>query len=98
MPPDMVAYLTNSLDLTSDDVYAIDGPLNVPDLMALYKLDSPELKDKPFLPSIPATLRSNESIFEIIKRQGVLVHHPYNSFTTVVDFINSAAYDPDVLA
>ncbi|MFL6216372.1 MAG: polyphosphate kinase 1 [Blastocatellia bacterium] len=98
MPPDMVAYLTNSLDLTSDDVYAIDGPLNVPDLMALYKLDRPELKDKPFVASIPLAMRSNESIFEIIKRQDVLVHHPYNSFTSVVDFINSAAYDPDVLA
>ncbi|MEN3333905.1 MAG: polyphosphate kinase, partial [Blastocatellia bacterium] len=98
MPPDMVAYLTNSLDLTSDDVYAIDGPLNVPDLMGLYKLDRPELKDKPFVASIPLSLRSNESIFEVIKRQDILVHHPYNSFATVVDFINSAATDPDVLA
>jgi polyphosphate kinase len=98
MPPDMVAYLTNSLDLTSDDVYAIDGPLNVPDLMALYKLDRPELKDKPFVASIPPALRSNESIFDVIKRQDILVHHPYNSFATVVDFINSAATDPDVLA
>jgi polyphosphate kinase len=98
MPPDMVAYLTNSLDLTSDDVYAIDGPLNVPDLMALYKLDRPELKDKPFIASIPPPLRSNESIFDVIKRQDILVHHPYNSFSTVVDFINSAATDPDVLA
>jgi polyphosphate kinase len=98
MPPDMVAYLTNSLDLTSDDVYAIDGPLNVPDLMALYKLDRPELKDKPFIASIPTPLRSNELIFDVIKRQDVLVHHPYNSFATVVDFINSAATDPDVLA
>ncbi|HJQ25006.1 MAG TPA: polyphosphate kinase 1 [Blastocatellia bacterium] len=98
MPPDMVAYLTNSLDLTSDDVYVIDGPLNVPDLMALYKLDRPELKDKPFIASIPAALRSNEPIFDVIKRQDILVHHPYNSFSTVVDFISRAAIDPDVLA
>jgi polyphosphate kinase len=98
MPPDMVAYLTNSLDLTSDDVYAIDGPLNVPDLMALYKLERPALKDKPFIASIPLPLRSNEPIFDVIKRQDILVHHPYNTFSTVVDFINSAATDPDVLA
>jgi polyphosphate kinase len=98
MPPDMVAYLTNSLALTGDDVYAIDGPLNVPDVMGLYKLDRPELKDKPFIPSLPAPLRSNEAIFDVIKRQDILVHHPYNSFSTVVDFINSAATDPDVLA
>src|SRR2546423_13883148 len=98
MPPDMVAYLTNSLDLMSDDVYVIDGPLNVPDLMALYKLERPELKDKPFVASIPAALRSNEPIFDVIKRQDLLVHHPYNSFSTVVDFISSAAVDPDVLA
>ena len=98
MPPDMVTYLTTSLSLTSDDVYAIDGPLNVPDLMALYKLDRPELKDKPFVASVPVPMRSNDSVFDIIKRQDVLVHHPYNTFSTVVDFINSAAIDPDVLA
>jgi polyphosphate kinase len=98
MPGEMVRYLASSLKLTADDVYTIDGPLNLPDLMALYKLERPELKDKPFVASSPAPLRTTESIFEVIKRQDVLVHHPYDSFSSVVDFINTSATDPDVLA
>jgi polyphosphate kinase len=98
MPGEMVRYLAGSLNLSAEDVYTIDDPLNVPDLMALYKLDRPEIKDKPFMPSVPASLRTNEPIFDVIKRQDVLVHHPYTTFSTVVDFIKTAASDPDVLA
>jgi polyphosphate kinase len=98
MPQEMVRYLESSLGLTGEDVYTIDGPLNVPDLMALYKLDKPELKDKPLVASIPPPFRAGEPIFDIIKRNDILVHHPYNSFSTVTDFINTAAVDPDVLA
>jgi len=98
MPQEMVRYLESSLGLSSDDVYTIEGPLNVPDLMALYKQDKPEMKDKPLLASLPAPFRTGEPLFDIIKRHDILVHHPYNSFSTVVDFINTAAIDPDVLA
>ncbi|HWO00729.1 MAG TPA: polyphosphate kinase 1 [Blastocatellia bacterium] len=98
MPGEMVRYLASSLRLAADDVYTIDGPLNLPDLMSLYKLDLPELKDKPLVASVPAVLRSNDSIFDLIKRQDVLVHHPYDSFSSVVDFIKTSATDPDVLA
>ncbi|HWP44133.1 MAG TPA: polyphosphate kinase 1 [Blastocatellia bacterium] len=98
MPGEMVRYLASSLNLSAEDVYTVDDPLNVPDLMALYRLDRPELKDKPFLPSVPAPLRTGELIFDVIKRQDVLVHHPYNTFSSVTDFINTAALDPDVLA
>jgi polyphosphate kinase len=98
MPGEMVRYLASSLNLTADDVYTIDGPLNVPDLMALYRLDRPDLKDKPHVASIPIPLRSSETIFDVIKRQDILLHHPYNSFSSVVDFINTAALDPHVLA
>ncbi|HEX5735151.1 MAG TPA: polyphosphate kinase 1 [Blastocatellia bacterium] len=98
MPGEMMRTLASSLGLGADDVYTIDGPLNVPDLMALYKIDRPELKDRPLSASIPLALRSADNVFEIIKRQDVLVHHPYNSFSTVTDFINTAAIDPDVLA
>jgi polyphosphate kinase len=98
MPGEMVRYLAGSLHLTVDDVYTIDGPINVPDLMSLYKLDRPALKDRPYIASVPDSLRSNELIFDVIKRHDVLVHHPYNSFSTAVDFINVAAVDPDVLA
>jgi polyphosphate kinase len=101
MPGEMVRYLASSLHLGADDVYTIDGPLNMPDLMALYKLEwpeLPELKDKPYAASVPSALRTNESVFDVIKRQDVLVHHPYDSFASVLDFINSAAADPDVQA
>jgi polyphosphate kinase len=98
MPGEMVRYLASPLKLGADDVYTIDGPLNMPDVMALYKLDRPELKDKTFIPAAPPAFRTNESVFDVIKRQDVLVHHPYNSFASVMDFINSAADDPDVQA
>lgn len=101
MPGEMVRYLASSLRLAAEDVYTIDGPLNMPDLMALYKLDRPEsteLKDKPYAASAPPALRTGESVFDVIKRQDVLVHHPYDSFASVLDFINSAAADPDVQA
>ena len=98
MPGEMVRYLASSLRLSADDVYPIDGPLNMPDLMALYKLDQPTLKDKPLIASVAPAFRTEESMFDVIKRHDVLVHHPYNSFSSVVDFINTAANDPDVLA
>jgi len=98
MPGEMVRYLATSLNLTADDVYTVEGPLNLPDLMELYKLDRPELKDRPFVASVPIVLRGEENVFEVIKRQDVLVHHPFNSFGSVVDFINTAALDPQVLA
>jgi polyphosphate kinase len=98
MPAEMVEYLTNSLRIEPDDVYKIDGLIDVPDLMELYSLDKPELRDKPLKAVVPAALRTKESIFDAIKKQDVLVHHPYTSFATIVDFIQSAAHDPQVVA
>ena len=98
MPGEMVRYLASSLRLSADDVYTIDGPLNMPDMMALYKLEQPELKDKPHTPSVAPAFRNEEPMFDVIKRHDVLVHHPYNSFSSVVDFIKTAANDPKVLA
>ncbi|HJQ71650.1 MAG TPA: polyphosphate kinase 1 [Blastocatellia bacterium] len=98
MPGEMMRTLASSLGLGADDVYTIDGPLNVPDLMALYKIDRPELKDRPLSATVPHALRGADNIFDVIRRQDVLVHHPYNSFSSVTDFINTAAIDTDVLA
>jgi polyphosphate kinase len=98
MPSEMVDYLTNSLKIDPDDVYKIDGLLDVGDLMELYGLDMPELKDKPLKAVVPPALRNKESIFDALKRQDVLVHHPYTSFGTIVDFIHAAAQDPQVVA
>ena len=98
MPREMVEYLTKSLHIEPHDVYKIDGLLDVPDLMELYGLDKPELKDKPLKAIVPPAMRKRESVFDAIKKQDVLVHHPYTSFATIVDFIESAAQDPDVVA
>ena len=98
MPEEMVTYLTSSLGLTPDDVYMIDGPLNVSNLMSLHLLDRPELKDKPFQPVVPRILKGQTSIFEVINRKDILLHHPFTSYTTLTDFINAAANDPNVLA
>jgi polyphosphate kinase len=97
MPAEMVAYLTQALELTKDDVYAVDGPLNIPDLMQLYDLDRPELKDKPPQLMLPAPLR-NGNFFEAIKQQDVFLHHPFTSYGAVTNFIKAAATDPDVVA
>jgi polyphosphate kinase len=98
MSQEMVKVLRSSLELVEQDVYTIDGPLNIPDLMALYKLDLPELKDRPFTPVTPNVLRSTESIFDAIRHQDILLHHPYESFAPVVEFLRQAAEDPNVLA
>ena len=98
MPSEMVEYLTSSLGIERDDVYEIGGLLDAPDLMELYGLDQPELKDKPLKAVVPAALRNNESLFDVIKTQDLLLHHPYSSFGTIVDFIQAAANDPQVVA
>lgn len=94
----MIKVLRHSLELEEQDVYTIDGPLNIPDLMALYKLDLPELKDLPFTPTTPAALRTSETIFDAIRTQDILLHHPYESFAPVVELIRQAARDPNVVA
>lgn len=94
----MVKLLQKSLDLVEQDVYSIDGLLNLPDLMTIYKLDLPGLKDKSFTPATPVALRASDSIFEAIKAQDILLHTPYDSFAPVVEFLRAAARDPKVVA
>ena len=98
MPADMVSYLTQSLGLSAEDVYVINGPLNIPDLMQLYDLDYPELKDRPLQLSTPEVLSESANVFDVIKRHDVLLHHPYTAYSTVTDFIKTAAADQDVVA
>ncbi|MFN0086052.1 MAG: polyphosphate kinase 1 [Blastocatellia bacterium] len=98
MTPHMVKLLRSSLDMNEQDVYTIDGPISIPDLMALYKLDLPELKDVPFTPTTPAALRAGENIFDAIRQNDILLHHPYESFAPVVEFLRAAGRDPNVLA
>lgn len=98
MSPQMVKLLCDSLDLGEPDVYTIDGLLNIPDLMALTKLDFPALKDPPFTPLMPPVFQSSEGLFDAIRQQDILLHHPYDSFAPVVEFVRCAARDPNVLA
>jgi polyphosphate kinase len=97
MPKEMVEYLTESLDLSAEDVYVTDGPLSLQDFMSLYDLNRPDLKDKGFEPTTPEWLRK-KSIFDVIKEGDLLMHHPFDSYRTVTNFINEAVDDPDVVA
>lgn len=98
MPTEMIDYLTESLDLTESDVYRINGPLAMQELMSVYDCDRADLKDKPFEAVIPDWYSSRKSIFEAIKQRDRLVHHPYDSYDCVTEFINQAVADDDVVA
>ena len=98
MPREMIDYLTASLDLETQDVYVFDGPLNVQDLMTLYDVKRPDLKDSPYTPSSPEWYESYPTIFDAIKERDRLLHHPYDSYDCVTGFINQAVEDPDVVA
>ncbi|HEY6119992.1 MAG TPA: polyphosphate kinase 1 [Pyrinomonadaceae bacterium] len=98
MPQEMVSYLSESLAIEPDDVYVVDGPLRVQDFTSLCDLDRPELKDQPFEPFVPEWFAKRKSIFECIKDGDRLLHHPYDSYECVTEFINEAVDDPDVVA
>ncbi len=93
-------YLVRALKLGTPDVYRIDGPLNVPDLLPLLgRIDQKDLHDEPFTPVIPHAVGDGErDFFRLIREKDVLLHHPYESFDPVVSFIEAAADDPAVLA
>jgi len=100
IPPAIVKLLAEELDVEERAVYRVDGPLDLSRLRQLYTIDRPDLKYKPFSPHTPAELqpRAKEDIFSLIRREDVLLHHPFESFQPVVEFIRTAAHDPDVLA
>jgi len=99
MPEAIRELLADNLEIEPDDIYTLDPPLGSSDLMGLYKLDRPDLKDPPFVAAIaPAFAESEGDPFAAIRRQDILLHHPYESFSSVVDFLQTAARDPNVLA
>jgi polyphosphate kinase len=97
MPAEMITYLTESLGLNSDDVYVLDGPLGLEDFMSLYDLNRPDLKDEPFSPITPEWL-GKKSVFDVVKKGDILLHHPFDSYNSVTDFINEAVDDLNVVA
>jgi len=97
-PDDIRELLLANLQMSAYDIYTFNGPLGLSSLWELHKLERPELKDPRFQPKIPSNLRSDEDIFYALGKQDYLLHHPYNSFSPVIDFLRQAAEDPDVLA
>jgi polyphosphate kinase len=98
-PEETANFLLARFDLTPDRLFMANGPVNLSRVQALYNLiERPELKFPPFKPSVPSALGRNRDFFASIRKQDILLHHPYESFTPVVDFIRQAAMDPDVIA
>jgi len=98
MPDEIRGILTDNLNLEPNDIYTVDPPLGSSDLMQLYSLNRYDLKDLPFLPTIPAAFEQADDVFAAIRRQDILLHHPYDSFSPVVEFLETAARDSNVLA
>ncbi|MFA7227891.1 MAG: polyphosphate kinase 1 [Melioribacteraceae bacterium] len=98
MPQYMIETLVENLEITKDDLHVIDGNLGLSDLMLLYDLQLPNLKEKPFHPVIPEIFEEEENIFSLIRKKDILLSHPYDSFNPVTEFIKQASLDPDVLA
>lgn len=94
-----LALLRKVLRLEDDDVYAVDGPLNFGDLMPVVgSEDRKDLRDEPFTPQVVPPFRDAEDLFALVAERDVLLHHPYESYESVVDFVARAAEDPRVLA
>lgn len=98
-PEDLSNFLLDHFSLEKEDMFTVDGPVNLNRLSKVCEMaERPDLLYPPFTPGIPAELKTDESVFDVLKKQPVLLHHPYQSFAPVVEFIARAASDPDVLA
>ena len=100
MPERILSILTSQIEVDPKDVYRVDGPLGFDRFMELYAVDRPDLKDKPFVPMLPPSLGADcqGDLFTLIRQEEFLLHHPYESFQPVVEFLRQAAHDPNVLA
>jgi polyphosphate kinase len=98
-PFEIRSALRRYLELSEDDLYLIDGPLSPASLMTVYQGDhSPELRDPPFIPPVARALQEQSDLFAAMRKRDILLHHPYEGFDSVVEFLEQAACDPDVLA
>jgi len=98
-PKEFVELLLEFFDLTDADVYKLNGPLSMTHLTPLISNDAfANLKDRPFQPGRDPALPPHADMFEVMRRQDVLLHHPYDSFDPIVDLVEEAASDPQVLA
>src|SRR5213594_2672888 len=98
-PKDILELLLRFFDLTEADAYKLDGPLSMTHLMPLVTNDAfAKLRDRPFQPARDPALPPHVDFFEVLRHQDVLLHHPYDSFDQIVEWIEAAARDPQVLA
>jgi polyphosphate kinase len=96
---EMKEFLLSQFSLTRDDLYQVRGPVNLVRLMNVPdKVERADLKFQPFTPGLPPQLMGVDDVFQAIKLGDILLHHPFQSFQPVADFIGQAASDPDVLA
>mgnify|MGYP001128714225 CR=1 FL=1 len=95
----MREFLLQQFGLTHDDLYQVRGIVNLVRLMSVPdRVDRPDLKFKPFQPGLPKQLAGRYDLFDTIKKNDILLHHPYQSFTPVIEFLKQAADDPQVVA
>jgi len=103
MPDFLKNILVSNMKVDRNDVYTIDSPMVLSSLMQLARIERQKLKDRPFTPITPAALRFDEespedAIYTAIRAGDILLHHPYDSFSPVIEFLRTAARDPNVLA
>jgi len=100
MPDFMIDILSKNLQISENDLQVVDGPIGISSVMSLYDLPLHHLKEKPFHPILPKEFEDDdhENIFKIITQKDILLHHPYDSFSPVVQMIKEASRDPNVLA
>jgi polyphosphate kinase len=99
-PAELVDFLLQQFELKQDDLYRVHGPVNLVRLINIPdKVDRPDLKFAPFMPGMPPLLqKKGADMFKVIRKSDVLLHHPYQSFKPVIDFIQQAVADPNVVA
>ena len=98
IPEKVLNYLVNILDLVSNEIYKIDGPLNLGDMMYLSRIDKRNLKYEGFTPRISSSFLEVDNFFRAIRKNDIFLHHPFYSFSSVSEFIAQAAEDPKVYA
>lgn len=98
IPDKILNFLINDLELDNTEIYKVDGPLNLGDLMYLYRIDKRALKDEGYMPRISSFFLDEDDFFKAIRKRDIMLHHPFYSFSSVTEFIAQAAEDKNVFA